>query len=251
MAFVTAMAHSYGARWFDENWIAQLNNPEWKAATGNDLSLATLAPADVASNGYRENLALFQQGKCAIWVDATSAASFVTDPERSSVADEVGFAFAPGTGRGKPSNWLWSWALAVPESAGNKGLAKEFVAWATSTRYRDLVASRYGWANVSPGARTDLYDEPRYRQAAPFAGLVKESIETADVTEPTTKPVPYEGIQYVAVPAFRSIGTAVGQQLTQAIRGEITHEKAIENSQWVSDRVIEQTRLLADRTEGK
>jgi sorbitol/mannitol transport system substrate-binding protein len=31
MAFLTAMSNSFGARWFDENWKPQFDQPEWKA----------------------------------------------------------------------------------------------------------------------------------------------------------------------------------------------------------------------------
>lgn len=247
MALVSAMAHSYGARWFDENWQPQLNSPEWAQATDDYLRAARLAPQGVADAGFQENLALFQQGKCAIWVDATSAGSFVVDPKQSTVATNVGFAPAPQSPAGRPMTWLWSWALAVPEKSDHKDLAKEFVAWATSTQYRDLVAARYGWGNVPPGTRADLYDNPQYRQAAPYADLVRRSIEAADVTQPTTAPVPYEGIQYVAIAPFQSIGTAVGQQLTNAIRGETSAQEALENSQWVADRVIDRTRRLEEQ----
>lgn len=249
IAFLTAMAHSYGARWFDEDWVPQLDSDEWTRATEDYLTLAAHAPSDVATNGYRENLALFQEGECAIWVDATSAAAFVTDPAQSTVAEDVSFAYAPTHEAGTQTSWLWAWSLAIPESSENKELAKEFVAWATSAEYMQLVADEYGWANVPPGTRVDLYDNSEYREAAPFAQLVLDSIESADVTEPTTIPVPYVGIQYVAVPAFQSIGTAVGQQMTDAIMGEITMAEALENSQWVSDQVIEQTRMLQDRAE--
>jgi sorbitol/mannitol transport system substrate-binding protein len=30
MAFLTAMSNSFGARWFDENWKPQFDQPEWK-----------------------------------------------------------------------------------------------------------------------------------------------------------------------------------------------------------------------------
>ena len=30
MAFLTAIANSFGARWFDEKWQPQFNTPEWK-----------------------------------------------------------------------------------------------------------------------------------------------------------------------------------------------------------------------------
>ena len=71
-------------------------------------------PPGASSNGFNENLALFQQGKCGMWIDATVAASFVTDPKDSTVADKVGFALAPDNGLGKRGNWLWAWSLADP-----------------------------------------------------------------------------------------------------------------------------------------
>jgi len=45
-------------------------------------------------------------------IDATVAASFVTNPEGFAVADKVGFALAPNAGLGKNANWLWAWNLA-------------------------------------------------------------------------------------------------------------------------------------------
>lgn len=250
MAFVTAMAHSYGALWFDDQWRAQLNTPQWQRTVQDYLTLARSAPPSVADNGFAENLALFQQGQCAMWIDATSAASFVVDPTHSSVADQVGFAMAPASSQaGEPMSWLWTWALAVPTNSDNPQLAKEFVAWATSAEYQRLAASHYGPVGVPPGARSDLYADPAYTQAAPYAPLVLASIERADVAQ-SAPGAPYEGAQYVAVAPFTSIGNAVGQQLNQAIRGEISEAEALENSQWVADRVIEQTRLMADQANG-
>ncbi|MGB7448708.1 MAG: sugar ABC transporter substrate-binding protein [Ornithinimicrobium sp.] len=247
MGFLTAMAHSYGARWFDEDWRAQLDSDAWLEATADYLELAEYAPSTVTRNGYQENLELFRDGECGIWVDATIAASSVTDSQESSVADNVDFAPAPGTGQDSSSNWLWAWSLAIPSGSEHKELAKEYVAWATSADYIELAASEYGWANVPAGARADLYENSSYTDAAPFADLVLTSIESADPTEPTSQPVPYHGIQYVDVPAFQSIGNAVGAQMTDAISGEISGEEALENSQWVADRVIERVRLLEDQ----
>jgi sorbitol/mannitol transport system substrate-binding protein len=119
MAFLTAMANSYGARWFDEKWQPQFDKPEWKKTLSTYVDLMKEAgPPGASSNGFNENLALFNAGKCAMWMDATVAASFVTNPRDSRVADHVGFALAPNTGLGKNGNWLWAWNLAIP--AGSK-----------------------------------------------------------------------------------------------------------------------------------
>ena len=171
-------------------------------------------PPGASSNGFNENLALFNAGKCGMWIDATVAASFVTNPKDSNVADKVGFALAPNTGLGKNANWLWAWSLAVPAGSQKVAAAKKFIAWATSKHYLELVASKDGWANVPPGTRKSLYENPEYQKAAPFGKLTLASINSADPAHPTVKPVPYVGIQFVAIPEFQAIGTAVGQQFS-------------------------------------
>ncbi len=41
MAFVGTVANAYGARWFDENWVPQLDSPEWNAAVTYYVDLMT------------------------------------------------------------------------------------------------------------------------------------------------------------------------------------------------------------------
>ncbi|MCB1503155.1 MAG: sugar ABC transporter substrate-binding protein, partial [Bauldia sp.] len=147
MAFLTAMSNSFGARWFDEDWKPQFDQPEWKDTITFYVDLMNDAgPPGASSNGFNENLALFNSGKCGMWIDATVAASFVTNPKDSSVSDKVGFALAPNKGLGKNANWLWAWSLAVPAGTKKAESAEKFIAWATSKGYLDLVASKEGWA---------------------------------------------------------------------------------------------------------
>ena len=232
MAFLTAMSNSFGARWFDENWKPQFDQPEWKNTLQFYVDLMKDAgPAGASSNGFNENLALFQQGKCGMWIDATVAASFVSNPKDSTVADKVGYALAPDNGLGKRGNWLWAWSLAVPAGTQKAEAAQKFVSWATSKAYLDLVASKEGWANVPPGTRTSLYENPEYQKAAPFAKMTLDSINSADPTKPTVKPVPYVGVQFVAIPEFQGLGTTVGQLFSAALAGQSTVDDALKQAQ--------------------
>ncbi len=231
MAFITTVANSFGARWFDENWKPQLDTPEWKEAVTFYYNLMQDAgPPGASTNGFNENLSLFQQGKCGMWIDATVAASFVTNPTDSTVADKVGFALAPDTGKGKRANWLWAWALAIPAGTDAEEAAKKFVAWATSKDYLELVAEKEGWANVPPGSRTSLYENAEY-QKVPFAAMTLESIKAADPNNPTVGDVPYVGIQYVAIPEWAGIGTSAGQEFSAMLAGQQTPEEALEKAQ--------------------
>jgi len=237
MAFITALANSFGARWFDMEWRPQFDSPQWREALGFYLDLMKDAgPPGASSNGFNENLALFQTGKCGMWIDATVAGSFVTNPKESQVHDRVGFALAPDKGLGKRANWLWAWALAIPSSSNKVDAAKTFITWATSKQYLNLVAEREGIANVPPGTRTALYENPEYLAAAPFAELTLKSILSADPLRPTVEPVPYVGVQYVAIPEFQAIGTAVGQQFSAAVAGQISLDEALANAQDITRR---------------
>jgi sorbitol/mannitol transport system substrate-binding protein len=237
MAFLTATANSFGARWFDEQWKPQFDQPEWKETLSFYINLMKDAgPPGASSNGFNENLALFQSGKCGMWIDATVAASFVTNPKESKVADQVGFALAPDKGLGKRGNWLWAWSLAIPAGSKKQEAAEKFIAWATSKDYAELVASKEGWANVPPGTRKSLYANPKYQEAAPFAKMTLASIDSADPSKPTVKPVPYTGVQFVAIPEFQGIGTAVGQQFSAALAGTTTADAALKNAQALTTR---------------
>ncbi|AWK84914.1 ABC transporter substrate-binding protein [Azospirillum thermophilum] len=237
MAFLSAMANSFGASWFDMNWKPQFNSDAWKKTLTTYLGLMKDAgPPGASSNGFNENLALFQSGKCAMWIDATVAASFVSNPAQSKVADKVGYALAPDTGLGKRSNWLWAWSLAVPASSKKGDAAQAFISWATSKDYIDLVAKEEGWANVPPGTRSSLYANAEYRKAAPFADLTLKSIQAADPQHPTVQPVPYTGVQFVAIPEFQGIGTAVGQAFSAALAGQMSADQALQSAQTLATR---------------
>jgi sorbitol/mannitol transport system substrate-binding protein len=149
----------------------------------------------------------------------------------------VGFALAPDNGLGKRSNWLWAWSLAIPAGTQKEEAAQKFVSWATSKHYTELVASKEGWANVPPGTRTSLYANAEYAKV-PFAKMTLDSINSADPTKPTVKPVPYVGVQFVAIPEFAGMGTKIGEIFSAALAGEKTSDEALAEAQTEATRVM-------------
>ena len=113
---------------------------------------------------------------------------------------------------------------------------RSFIGWATSKEYADLVAKDEGWANVPPGTRTSLYENPEYQAAAPFATITLNAINAADITKPTVKPVPYTGGQFVAIPEFQGLGTTVGQLFSAALAGQSSVDDALAQAQSVATR---------------
>ncbi|MEN8709841.1 MAG: sugar ABC transporter substrate-binding protein, partial [Paracoccaceae bacterium] len=161
-AIATVLGNSFGARWFDEDWNAQFDSAQWKEAlTFYTEMMAESGPSGYATNGFNENLSLFRQGKCGMWMDATVAAGWLAEDGKggaSDVAGNIGWAVAPNTGKGKNAGWLWAWALAIPAGSQKVDAAKEFMAWATGPDYMRLVAFENGHASIPPGTRQSLYD---------------------------------------------------------------------------------------------
>lgn len=232
MAFVGTVANAFGGRWFDENWNPQLDSPEWNAAINYYVDLMKASgPPGASANGHNENRALFKDGKCATWVDATSAAGDVRNPETSTVADKTDFFKAPKQATDKGTGWFWSWALAIPASSKKTDTAKSFLKWATSKEYFAKVGETKGWVAVPSGTRKSVEEDPQRLAGAPFAETIVEAILSVDPADPTMKPVPYTGVQFVAIEEFQGIGNYVGQQVAAALAGQSTVEEALANSQ--------------------
>ena len=237
MAFLTTMANSFGGRWFDENWKPQLDQPAWEHAVNFYVDLLTkYGPPGSSGNSFNEILALFNEGKCGMWIDATIAASFISNPKQSKVADKVAFAQAPVAVTNKGANWLWAWALAIPAGTKNAEEAKKFIEWATSKSYIELVAKTNGWGSVPTGTRISTYENANFQKAAVFADAELKAIESANPNDSTLFKTPYVGVQFAAIPEFQAIGIAAGQQMSAALAGKISVKEALANAQKAAER---------------
>ena len=237
MALLTTMVNTFGGQWFDMDWKPQLTTPAWKSAVSFYVDLLRqYGPPGAAANSFNENLALFNEGKCTMWVDATIAASFVSDPKQSKVADKVAFAQAPVAVTPKGANWLWAWALAIPAGSQKVDDAQKFIRWATSRDYVKLVAQESGWARVPTGTRRSTYTNPEFLKAAVFADAERKAIFSANPNDSTLPRSPYVGVQFAAIPEFQAIGVAVGQQMSAALAGKVSVDEALAAAQTAADR---------------
>jgi len=238
MAFLTTLVNAYGGQWFDMSWKPQIDSKPWHDAVNFYVDMMKKdGPPGSSANSFNEILALFNEGKCAMWDDATIAASFITDKKQSKVADKVAFAQAPSQATAKGANWLWAWALAVPASSKNAAAAQTFIQWATSKEYIKLVAQQENdWARVPTGTRKSTYANADFQKAAVFAAAEKAAIDSANPTDSTLPKSPYVGVQFAAIPEFQSIGVTVGQQMSSALAGKSSVDAALKASQAAADR---------------
>ncbi|TMD72164.1 MAG: sugar ABC transporter substrate-binding protein, partial [Chloroflexi bacterium] len=109
LAPLDTVVNTYGGRWFDQSWNAQLTTPAWHDALTFYVNLLKSAGEPGAgSAGFTECLNAYNNSKVAMWYDATVAASFFT----GDAAKNSGYAYAP-TKVKDWSGWLWAWTLAM------------------------------------------------------------------------------------------------------------------------------------------
>ena len=235
---LTTVVNTYGGTWFTEDWEAQVNAPEFKEATEFYVDLVREhGEPGAAQAGFTECLNAMSQGKVAMWYDATSAAGSLEDPEVSKAAGKVGYAFAP-VKETENAGWLWAWAWGMPETTKNADTAAQFMTWASSKEYEQLVGEELGWSRVPAGKRASTYEIPEYKEAAAaFGEMTLNAIEEAQPTNPGVQPRPTVGVQYVAIPEFQDLGTKVSQDIAAAIAGRGTVDEALDKGQEQAEEV--------------
>ena len=225
MAFITTVVNSFGGAWFDADYRPVLDSAEWNAAINFYVDLlSNYGPPGSEGNSFNEILALYNEGKCGMWIDATIAASFLK-------VDGVAYAQSPNAGNPVGANWLWAWAMAIPAGSPNAEAAGKFIEWATSKDYVQAVGTHpdFGWGSVPTGQRASTYAIPEFQAAAGFAAAELAAIDSAAPEATDLKP--YVGVQFAAIPEFPEVGSAVAQEMAAALSGAKSVEEALAASQ--------------------
>ncbi|MFC4001904.1 ABC transporter substrate-binding protein [Prauserella oleivorans] len=238
LAPFTTVVNTFGGRWFDRNWNAQLTSPEFRRAAEFYVDLVREhGETGASSAGFSECGTRYAQGQAAMWYDATVMAGTNEDPASSTVVGKSGYVAAP-VDKTPASGWLYTWSLAMPKVTENKQAAWEFMRWMTDKNFVRMVGEEFGWNRVPPGCRQSTYAIPEYLDAAKaYAQPTLEGIRHASQENTMTEPVPYPGIQFVGIPEFQDLGTRVSQQLSAAIAGQKTVDEALRQSQEYAETV--------------
>ncbi|MEM9433182.1 MAG: sugar ABC transporter substrate-binding protein [Pseudomonadota bacterium] len=234
MAFITTMVNSFGGAWFDADFKPTIDSDEWRAAINFYVDLlGNYGPPGSEGNSFNEILALYNEGKCGMWIDATIAASFLE-------VDGVAYAQSPNAGNPVGANWLWAWAMAVPSGTPKAAEAKAFIEWATSKDYVQAVASHpeFGWAKVPTGQRASTYGFDEFKAVAGFAEAEMAAINSAAPEATDLKP--YVGVQFAAIPEFPEVGSAVAQEMAAALSGAKSVDDALAASQSAAEAIMDE-----------
>ena len=239
---LTTVVNTFGGTWFDEDWNAQVDSPEFTEAVEFYVNLVKEhGQAGAAQSGYTECLTNLQQGNVAMWYDST-AATGTLEADDSPVQGKIGYAPAP-VKETDSSSWLYTWAWGIQAAGQNQEEAKQFVAWASSSEYEELVAEELGWQHVPAGKRHSTYENPEYQEAAaPFYAQTEAAIESADPINPGVQPRPTLGVQIVAIPEWASLATGVSESISSAIAGDASIPNALSQGQAEAEKIAEKYR---------
>jgi sorbitol/mannitol transport system substrate-binding protein len=219
---------------------AMVDQPEFKKALEFYVDLVKSAgEKDAAGASFNECLSQYKDGKVAMWYDATVAAGLL-EASDSPVKGKNGFAAAP-VEQTPASGWLWSWALAIPQTSTQADKAWKYISFATGPQYLKEAGSRIpgGWAALPPGTRKSTYEIPEYKKAAAaFAKPTLDAIAAAPIDNPgTTKRPGVPGVQYVGIPEFQDVGNQCTQQFSAVIAGRASIDSALSNCQKIASGV--------------
>lgn len=232
LAPLDTVVNTFGGRWFDPAWNAEITAAPFSAAVRFYVNLVQhYGEPGAAASGFSECVTRYAQGQAAMWYDATSMVSTIESPADSTVVGKSGYVAAPVM-RTPSSGWLYAWSLGMPKTSQHKDAAWKFMSWMTDKNYIKLVGNQLGWERVPPGSRLSTYQIPQYRKvASAYAKPTLQAMENADPNNPTVNPVPYTGIQFLGIPEFQDLGTRVSQQISAAIAGQTTVDDALRQSQ--------------------
>jgi sorbitol/mannitol transport system substrate-binding protein len=244
-ASFTTVLNTFGGTWWSANedgtvGEAQVDQPEFKEALQFYVDLVNDAGEDDAANAsFNECLAQYQDGKVAMWYDATVAAGTL-EADDSPVKGLNGYVTAP-VRETEASGWLWTWALAIPQNSPDPDTAWEYISWATGPDYIKAAGEQVagGWAAIPPGTRASTYEIPEYQEAAgAFADATLESMEAAPIDNPGTTPRPgLPGVQYVGIPEFQDVGNRCTEQFSSVIAGQTNIDAALSACQDIASQV--------------
>ncbi|PIE32205.1 sugar ABC transporter substrate-binding protein [candidate division KSB3 bacterium] len=238
--FVT-MVNAFGGRFYDMDWNATVDTPEQRAAWEMYKKILREAgQADILSYTYNECIALMQSAKCGIYYDATSIAPPL-ESEGAASRGKIGYVMPPHQKMKTNTSWLWNWAMGInPKSADEKKQAVfDFMLWATSKEFIKMtIELDPTGASTPPASRASTYKLPVYAKTA-YADATLKTLESTDFTKPTLEPVPYVGLQYIAIPEFADAGTKMTEYLADYVVDKITLDEAIEKTQEVFEMVAE------------
>ena len=198
---------------FSNGSTATMDTPEAHAAIDfYGRMLREYGPAGVHNMSWPQAAAIFQQGKGAMYIDASSQYPSMLDPTKSSVADKTGVAMFPAGPKGHKAYDITAWAVGIYSKSKNQDAAWKFVRYMTDKERTLIIQGDY----ANQCARMSTYANPEGIKKLP-ADWVKAVSDTGPIGVGHDRP------QLTAVAQARDI---LSEPITLSIDGKDFKEAA-------------------------
>lgn len=200
---ITGFLYGFGADFYNEDMtVATINTPEALAAIEFYADLCAFGPPGMQNIKHSDGINWFNNGLTAFRIDSYAQSFNHNDPEKSSIAEHLGYAMFPmgEIGTYTPYNTV-GWAYAISATSKHKDAAWKFIEWASSydMEVKSMIAGGFSarssvWEDsqvaevVDPelmsvvkqtGAYGYPYSLPRNMNAVGVRALVGELIDAA------------------------------------------------------------------------
>ncbi|MGP5376639.1 extracellular solute-binding protein [Brachybacterium alimentarium] len=225
--------YSYGGSWFaDEgkDWTPTINSDGGIAAATMFRDLALTGPEETMTIGQAEVISLMQGGRAMQTHAVAAAANQFLDPDKSQIAEVVGFQEVPAaTPKGRSAPTSGTWSLCVP-----RGLAPEraeaaldYIKWVLSQDAQSMFMESGG----IPTRRSVLDLGAENGEASPYLEPLARSMD--DVRAP---------IRYSFGPAMAS---QTEKHLSRIAAGEVEPRRGMGELQDAVVRVVREAGFLS------
>ncbi len=127
--------YGFGGDFQDAKGDSALGTPEAAAAIEYyGGMLRKYAPEGILNMSWHQIIAVYNQGKLAMFTDASSLYSNVMDPAKSAYADKTGVAVFPAGPKAHKTYDITAWALAVYTKSAKRDLAWKLVKFLTDKK---------------------------------------------------------------------------------------------------------------------
>ncbi len=154
----SSFLYSFGGDWFDKKTMkATINTPAALAAIDfYGTMLREYGPDGAPNMNWPQMMAIYQQGKGAMYIDASAHYPMLTDPTKTNIAAQTAVSLFPSGPAGSKPYMVTAMAIAMHAKSQKKDAAWKFIRYMTDKPRTTFVQGEYGYQC----ARQSAFEDP-------------------------------------------------------------------------------------------
>ena len=235
MYIYPSLFRGFGGTWIEGGKVDVNSKPAVDALAWYVDLLTKYAPPAVRNWNWPDIADAFSQGNIPCYIDASSSATVITNPEKSKVIGKIAYARWPKGPSGKRVTSIWNWGFPINAALSDKQKRATwlFITWAASAE----TQARTSWKFAGPAKRTglnrvSLWKSPQFvamtQDIGPnFVDAALTSLEQD--TDVDWRP---------RVPQWPAIGDTMATAIQAALVGQKPSKQALDEAQARIDQIL-------------